>query len=200
MPKAEHDTFNKVVAGLQHCPDFQSPSVRKHFIRLLTATIRFLANRTNRGRDKRTKKTAYLFAPKPGEKLPLEIELQEDLHDYLDSACFEVQMETIDQSGGRADILVLFPGFSIVIECKCELKKAQPEDLKRYLGQTVAYQAAGITLGMLAVLDLTPKPHWLPNLRDSMWTEHVPAPDPAQRDRWAVVVRVPGNRTTPHDM
>ncbi|WP_164836080.1 hypothetical protein [Actinacidiphila soli] len=45
----------------------------------------FLANRTNRGRNKHTKKTAYLFAPKPGEKLPLEIELQEDLHDYLDS-------------------------------------------------------------------------------------------------------------------
>lgn len=64
----------------------------------------------------------------------------------------------------------------------------------------MAYQAAGITLGMLAVLDLTPKPHWLPNLRDNMWTEHVPAPDPAQRDRWVVVVRVPGNRTTPHDM
>ncbi|MFE4960681.1 hypothetical protein ACFRCW_43860 [Streptomyces sp. NPDC056653] len=200
LPKAEHDLFNTVVEGLQHCPDFQSLPVRKHFIRLITATIRFLANRTNRGRDKHTKKTAYLFAPKPGEKLPLEIELQEDLHDYLDSACFEAQMETIDRSGGRADILVLFPGFSIVIECKRELKKAEPEDLKRYLGQTVAYQAAGVTLGMLAVLDLTPKPHWFPNLRDNMWTEHVPAPDARQLDRWAVVVRVPGNRTTPHDM
>ncbi|WP_405539665.1 hypothetical protein OG787_46930 [Streptomyces sp. NBC_00075] len=154
----------------------------------------------DRGRDKHTKKTAYLFAPKPGETLPHEIELQEDLHDYLDSACFEVQMETIDRSGGRADILVLFPEFSIVIECKREPKKAEPEDLKRYLGQTVAYQASGVTLGMLAVLDLTPKPHWFPNLRDNMWTEHVPAPDSRQLDRWAVVVRVPGNRTTPHDM
>lgn len=185
---------------MQQCPDFQSLLVRRHFIRLVTATIRFLANRMDRGRDKHTKKTAYLFAPKPGETLPHEIELQEDLHDYLDSACFEVQMETIDRSGGRADILVLFPEFSIVIECKREPKKAEPEDLKRYLGQTVAYQASGVTLGMLAVLDLTPKPHWFPNLRDNMWTEHVPAPDSRQLDRWAVVVRVPGNRTTPHDM
>ncbi|MGW1529934.1 hypothetical protein [Streptomyces sp. NPDC002159] len=200
LPKAEQDLFFELRNGLQHCPDFQSPLVRRHFIRLLTATIRFLANRTNRGRDKHTKKTAYLFAPKPGEKLPLEIELQEDLHDYLDSACFDVQMETIDRSGGRADILVLFPGFSIVIECKREPKKAEPEDLKRYLGQTVGYQAAGVTLGMLAVLDLTPKTRWLPHLQDNMWVEHVPAPGPSQRDRWAVVVRVPGNRVTPHDM
>ncbi|WAU78528.1 hypothetical protein O1Q96_01495 (plasmid) [Streptomyces sp. Qhu-G9] len=200
LPKAEQDTFNSVVAGLEHCPDFLSASVRHHFIRLITATIRFLANRTNRGRDKHTKKTAYLFAPKQGEALPHEVELQEDLHDYLDSAGFEVQMEAIDRSGGRGDIIVRFPGFDIVIECKRELKKAQREDLKRYLGQTVAYQAAGVTLGMLAVLDLTPKPNWLANIRDSMWTEHIPAPDAAQRDRWAVVVRVPGNRTTPHDM
>ncbi|MFE9024602.1 hypothetical protein ACFYNL_39495 [Streptomyces sp. NPDC007808] len=200
LPKAEQDLFNEVIRGLQPCPDFQSFSVRQHFIRLVTATIRFLANRTNRGRDKHTKKTAYLFAPKPGDKLPLEIELQEDLHDYLDSACFEVQMETIDRSGGRADVLVIFPGFSIVIECKRELRKAEPEDLKRYLWQTVAYQAAGVTLGMLAVLDLTPKPQWLPNLRDNMWTEHIPAPNSRQLDRWAVVMRVPGNRTTPHDM
>ncbi|WP_351230135.1 hypothetical protein [Streptomyces sp. NPDC002133] len=200
LPKAEQDAFNDVVAGLQHCHDFQAPAVREHFIRLITATIRFLANRTNRGRDKHTKKTAYLLAPKQGDRLPLEVELQEDLHDYLDSACFNVQMEAIDRSGGRADILVTFPGFDIVIECKRELKKAERVDLKRYLGQTVAYQAAGVTLGMLAVLDLTPKPKWLPNLRDSIWTEHVPAPDPAQGDRWAVVVRVPGNRTMPHDM
>ena len=200
LPKAEQDLFNEVIRGLQPCPDFQSFSVREQFIRLVTATIRFLANRTNRGRDKHTKKTAYLFAPKPGEKLPLEIELQEDLHDYLDSAGFEVQMETIDRSGGRADILVIFPRFSIVIECKRELRKAEPEDLKRYLGQTVAYQAAGVTLGMLAVLDLTPKSRWLPNLRNNMWTERIPAPDPRQLDRWAVVMRVPGNRTTPHDI
>lgn len=200
LPKAEQDLFNEVITGLQPCPDFQSFPVRQHFISLITATIRFLANRTNRGRDKHTKKTAYLLAPKPGEKFPLEIELQEDLHDYLDSAGFEVQMESIDRSGGRADILVIFPGFSIVIECKRELKKAEPEDLKRYLGQTVAYQAAGVTLGMLAVLDLTPKPRWLPNLRDNMWTQRIAAPDSRQRDRWAVVVRIPGNRTLPHDM
>lgn len=200
LPKAEQDLYNKVVEGLQNCPDFQSPSVREHFVRLLTVIIRFLANRTNRGRDKHTKKTAYLFAPRPGEKLPHEVEMQEDLHDYLDGVGFEVQMETIDRSGGRADILVLFPGFSIVIECKRELKKAEPEDLKAYLGQTVAYQAAGVTLGMLAVLDLTPKPRWFPHLQDNMWTEHIPALDTGQLDRWAVVVRVPGNRTTPHDM
>jgi hypothetical protein len=200
LPMAQQDLFNEIIKGLEPCEDFQHFPTRKHFILLVTAAIRFLANRTNRGRDKHTKKTAYLFEPKSGEKLPLEIELQEDLHDYLDAAGFEVQMETIDRSGGRADILVNFPGFSIVIECKRELKKAEPKNLRRYLGQTVAYQAAGVTLGMLAVLDLTPKPGWVPNLRDNMWTERISAPDSNQLDRWAVVVRVPGNRKTPHDM
>ncbi|WP_331756516.1 hypothetical protein [Streptomyces microflavus] len=200
LPQVQQDTFNDVVAGLENCPDFQSPAIRRHFVPLLTTTVRFLANRTNRGRDKHTKKTAYLFAPGPGEALPLEVELQEDLHDYLDAAGFHVQMEAIDRSGGRADIVVGLPGFDIVIECKREKRKATPEDLKAYLGQTVAYQAAGVTMGMLAVLDLTPKPHWLANIRDNMWTEHIPAPTPEERDRWAVVVRVPGNRKSPSAM
>ncbi|MFD3720074.1 hypothetical protein [Streptomyces sp. NPDC058674] len=200
LPQVQQDTFNDVVASLKDCPDYQAPAIRRHFVPLLTSTVRFLANRTNRGRDKHTKKTAYLFAPAPGETLPHEVELQEDLHDFLDAAGFDVQMEAIDRSGGRADIVVRLPGFDIVIECKREKRKASREDLKSYLGQTIAYQATGVTLGMLAVLDLTPKPHWLANIRDNMWTEHIQAPAPEQRDRWAVVVRVPGNRQSPSGM
>jgi hypothetical protein len=67
-------------------------------------------------------------------------------------------------------------------------------------GQTVAYQASGITLGMLVVLDQTPKANWIPNIRDNMWADHIPSPASEQRDRWAVIVRVPGNRTPPFAM
>jgi hypothetical protein len=62
------------------------------------------------------------------------------------------------------------------------------------------YQAGGVTLGMLAVLDLTPKREWIPDVSDNMWAVHIPAPLPEQRDRWVVVVRVPGKRITPHGM
>ncbi|MGP3951182.1 hypothetical protein [Streptomyces sp. 7N604] len=199
-PQVEQELYDDIVAGLKDCPDFQDPTVRRHFLPLVNATIRFLSNRTNRGRAGHTKRYGYLFARKEGEKPPLEVELQEDLHDYLDAIGMKTQIEPIDRSGGRADILVSFPGFEIVIECKREQRNASRDSLKRYLPQTVAYQATGVTLGMLAVLDLTPKPNWLPNLRDNMWTERVTAPSPDQRDRWAVVMRVTGNRTTPHDM
>lgn len=53
---------------------------------------------------------------------------------------------------------------------------------------------------MLVVLDLTAKKDWVPNIRDSMWAAHIPAPRRDERDRWAVVVRVPGNRTSPYEM
>ncbi|MFE3661045.1 hypothetical protein [Streptomyces sp. NPDC059165] len=96
---------------------------------------------------------------------------------------------------------VRLPGFSIIIECKRTRGNTTKKGLRRYLGQTVAYQAGGITLGMLVVLDLTPKnKDWIPNIRDNMWADRVAAPTAEQRDRWAVVIRVPGNRVKPHEM
>ena len=118
----------------------------------------------------------------------------------VESAHLSFDIELPDRSGGRADIAVRYPGFEIIIECKRTKGKTTRPGLRRYLGQTVAYEAGGVTLGMLVVLDLRPKPDWIPNIRDSMGGEHIRAPHPEQRDRWAVVVRVPGNRTTPHEM
>ncbi|GGS61861.1 hypothetical protein AB0E75_31335 [Streptomyces griseoviridis] len=200
LPIAQQHIYNDIIAVLKGCDDFQHPTVRQRFAHLIVQTIRFLHSRTNRARAHHTPRFAYLFAPKPGEKLPLEETVQEDLHDYLYGNLEDVDIEVTDRSGGRADIEVRFPGFSTVIECKRTKGKTTRKGLRRYLGQTVAYQAGGITLGMLVVLDLTPKPSWIPNIRDDMWAEHIPSPVPEQRDRWAVVVRVPGNRTSPYDM
>ncbi|MFI1510841.1 hypothetical protein [Streptomyces sp. NPDC020597] len=200
LPIAQQHIYNDIIAVLKGCDDFQHPTVRQYFAHLIVQTIRFLHSRTNRARAHHTPRFAYLFAPKPGEKLPLEETVQEDLHDYLYGNLEDVDIEVTDRSGGRADIEVRFPGFSTVIECKRTKGKTTRKGLRRYLGQTVAYQAGGITLGMLVVLDLTPKPSWIPNIRDDMWAEHIPSPVPEQRDRWAVVVRVPGNRTSPYDM
>ncbi|WP_329612517.1 hypothetical protein OG244_03755 [Streptomyces brevispora] len=202
LPIAQQQIFNEVVAVLEDCDDFRHPVVRQGFIQLITQAIRFLYSRTNRGRAHHTPRFAYLFAPGPGpgEKLPLENTVQEDLQDYLDGNLDEVDIETADRSGGRADIEVRFPGFTTIIECKRTTGQTTRKGLRRYLGQTIAYQASGITLGMLVVLDLKPKKDWIPNVRDNMWAERVPSPAPNQRDRWAVVVRVPGNRTSPYDM
>ncbi|MGA5418014.1 hypothetical protein [Streptomyces pseudogriseolus] len=196
LPIAQQHIYNDILAVLQGCDDFHHPTVREHFTHLIVQAIRFLHSRTNRARAHHTPRFAYLFAPAPGEKLPLEETVQEDLHDYLD----EADIEVTDRSGGRADIEVRFPGFHIVIECKRTKGRTTGKGLRRYLGQTVAYQAGGITLGMLVVLDLTPKPSWIPNIRDDMWADHIPSPVPEQRDRWAVVVRIRGNRTSPYEM
>ncbi|TDC57832.1 hypothetical protein E1281_03360 [Actinomadura sp. KC345] len=200
MPIAQQDIFNDALVALNHSPDFRHPVVRKHFVRLITQTIRFLHNRTNRGRAHHSPRFAYLFAPEPGDKLPLENTIQEDFQDYLDGNLEDVDIEKVDRSGGRADLEVTFPGFAIIIECKRTKGKTTHRGLRRYLGQTVAYQASGVALGMLVVLDLTPKTEWIPSIRDNMWVERIRAPTSDQGDRWAVIVRVPGNRITPHEM
>lgn len=200
LPIAQQEIFNEVVTVLESCVDFKHPIVRQHFVRLITQSIRFLHTRTTRARAHHTPRFAYLFAPEPGEKLPLENTVQEDLQDFLDGNLEDVDIEVTDRSGGRADIQVTFPGFTTIIECKRTKGRTTRKGLRRYLGQTVAYQATGITLGMLVVLDQTPKVNWIPNIRDNMWADHIPSPAPEQRGRWAVVVRVPGNRTPPYAM
>jgi len=199
LPIAQQEIFNDVLTVLRHCPDFTG-SVRQGLVRLVTQGIRFLHSRTNRGRAHHTSRCEYLFAPPAGSALPLENTVQEDLQDYLDGNLDDVDIELPDRSGGRADIIVRYPGFEIVIECKRTTGKTTQAGLSRYLGQTVAYQAGGVALGMLVVLDLTPKRTWIPSIRDNMWAQRVPAPSADLRDRWAVIVRVPGNRITPHDM
>ncbi|WP_404199770.1 hypothetical protein [Streptomyces tauricus] len=200
LPIAQQEIFNEVVTVLEDCDDFKNPTVRQDFVRLITQSIRFLHTRTTRARAHHTSRFAYLFVPEPGGKLPLENTIQEDLQDFLDGNLEDVDIEVTDRSGGRADIQVTFPGFTSIIECKRTKGRTTRKGLRRYLGQTVAYQAGGITLGMLVVLDQTPKTNWIPNIRDNMWADHLPSPASEQRDRWAVVVRVPGNRTPPYAM
>ncbi|GAA3570699.1 hypothetical protein [Streptomyces osmaniensis] len=201
MPIAEQHLFHDVLTALRDCPDFQSPVVHEGFVRLITQAIKFLNSRTNRARQHHTPRFAYLYAPEPNEPLPLENTVQEDLEDYLAGNLEDVNIELTDRAGGRADIEVRMPGFAIIIECKRTKGSTTKKGLRRYLGQTVAYQAGGITLGMLVVLDLTPKNReWIPNIRDSMWADRITARTADQRDRWAVIVRVPGNRIKPHEM
>lgn len=199
LPVAQQEIFNEVIAVLNDCPDFRG-AVRESFVPLVTQMITFLQSRTDRGRAHHTGRFAYLLAPAPGAGLPLENTLQEDLQDYLIGNLHNVDIELVDRSGGRADIGVRFPSFETIIECKRTKGKTTRTGLRRYLGQTIAYQAGGVTLGMLAVLDLAPKNNWIPNIRDNMWAERIPSPELEQRDRWAVVVRIPGNRITPHEM
>ncbi|WP_159068823.1 hypothetical protein [Nocardiopsis alba] len=200
LPVAQQQIYSDVVKTLEDCADFRTVEVRRDFIRIINLLIRFLANRTNRGRAHHGRAFSYLFSPGPGQNLPLESALQDDLLDYLDSHSEDVNVEIPDRSGGRADIEVRLSRCSVTIECKRTRGKISKKGFSRYLGQTAAYQAANVSLGVLAILDLTPKKNWIPHIRDSMWAERVKSPDADQEDRWVVVVRVPGNRETPHEM
>ncbi len=59
---------------------------------------------------------------------------------------------------GRTDIVLFYGAFYIVIECKREPKNASMEYLcTRYSVQLTEYGATDIPVGLLVVLDLTPK-------------------------------------------
>ncbi|WP_439678253.1 hypothetical protein [Embleya sp. MST-111070] len=193
LPVAEQEVFNSAIEILRECPDFRGP-VRESYVQLLVQLIRFLANRTNRAQAHHSGRFFYLFDPEAKEEA-----LQEDLADYLDGLCHEVDIEVTDRAGGRADIVVRFQGFETVIECKQRKHKTTKEGLARYLRQTSAYQATGVGLGGLAILDKTPKLDWIPSIANNLWAQHVSAPN-KDRDRWVLIMRVPGNRVRPSDM
>ena len=143
-------------------------------------------------RGPKTRRTAYLYDPNAKES-----DLQDDLIDwYRGNEHGNPYIESQDVGGGRVEIVFPLSGDRFVVELKREQADASKESLKDYLNQVAAYQATSICIGMLVVLDLATQ--GLPaHLRDNVWVEQVPPPIPGGTSRFVLVVRIPGNRTSP---
>ena len=101
-------------------------------------------------RDARRGRTAYLNDPDAKEQ-----DLQDDLLEwYMGNEHGNPYIEPQNIGGGRVELVFPVNGDRFVVELKREQADASRESLRKYLGQTAAYQATSICVGMLVVLDL----------------------------------------------
>lgn len=182
--------------GLAECPDFTG-DVRACFTIVVDEVIRFLHMRMNVQRKSVGDRFAYLYDPDAHERL-----LGADLRDFIyGNVAGVLHCEVQEMAGGRTDLIVQFDGFKITIELKRETSDVTPAGLAaHYLPQLASYESTDVTLGMLVVLDLTDKPTGAANIRDNAWVAKLGGPNPGDRERFAVVVRVPGNRKAPSSL
>lgn len=186
------ELLTSIHSDLAPCPDFTG-DVRTHFAIIIDQVIRFLHLRMNAQRGSFGTRFAYLYDPNAHEDL-----LGVDLRDFISgNVAGVIHCEVQQLAGGRTDLIVQFGGFRITIELKREKEDVTQSGLAKYLPQLASYESTDVTLGMLIVLDLTDKPIGAANIRDNAWVAIVSGPNAGDRDRYAVVVRVPGNRKAP---
>lgn len=188
------ELLNSLYTRLDECPDFGG-EVREAFMVVVDQVIRFLHVRMNVQRGSADGRFAYLYDPNAHEKL-----LGADLRDFISGNVGVVHCEVQELAGGRTDLIVQFADFRITIELKREKGDVSPEGLAEFLPQLAAYESTDVALGMLVVLDLTDKPTGPANIRDNAWVSTVDGPSEGDRTRFAVVVRVPGNRRAPSSL
>ncbi len=182
--------------GLTACPDFTG-EVRYYFTIVVDQVIRFLHTRMNAQENTFGKRFAYLYDPNAQEDL-----MGLDLREFITgNVAGIINCEVQQVAGGRTDLIVQFDGFSVTLELKREKTDVTPAGLAaNYLPQLASYESTNVTLGMLVVLDLTNKPTGAANIRDNAWVAKLDGPNPGDRERYAVVVRVPGNRRAPSSL
>ncbi|WP_157441662.1 hypothetical protein [Actinoplanes awajinensis] len=184
--------LDSLVTGLQPCADYTG-SVRQSFDALLAETVTFLATRHDL---QRSAAVDYLSPARPP---PREARLQDDFADWLRRGPLagRIAVEVPNVATGRADIMIGFGVTRFFIEVKRELRNSSRAELERaYLAQAADYSGTSATLGMLLVLDLTPHPAGVPHLSECAWVTSCRPPG-STVDRYIVVGRVIGNRSTP---
>jgi hypothetical protein len=191
--------FTDISKCLLPCPDYRG-EIHVEFDALVRLTLKFLRSRQDTQPSSYSRRMAYLFARRKGENPPLERELADDYHEFLSGNNLggALHSEVRDIGGGRVDVLVEYGTHHFVAELKREFTDASPTALREYLGQAASYQGTNVTLGILLVLDLTPKQR-APHVRSNAWVEIVPAMAGGDLQRYVVVVRVPGNRPVPSE-
>ncbi|EON23721.1 hypothetical protein CF8_2383 [Nocardioides sp. CF8] len=184
-----------VADSLANCEDFIG-TVREELIEVVTAVLRFAADRVNAGRESWRKDIAYLFPPEKGDPPFGEGFLQKDVYKWLGNSPMRpyTRLEERDVAAGRADVSVT-RSHRFVIEVKRELSDASRAALHAaYGGQAAAYSAGGPRVSLVLVLDLTDHSDGVPSLTNSVWVDEVLA---GGETRHVITVVVRGNRPTP---
>jgi hypothetical protein len=190
--------FNQSISSLSTISDFNNEDVKMGFNELLYLSLQFLISRMD-GTKLNHKDFSYLFEQKTK---PLEIELQKDYHQYMNSTLLHgnTTVEKNDVAGGRVDVYFSFGKFNISAEIKRDFDDCSFEAIRaKYLGQAAEYSNTDVKLGFLLVLDLTPKPSGIRSIESSVKIEIVEKEnDPVKRA--IVVIVVPGMRKTPSNV
>jgi hypothetical protein len=184
-----------VANGLVNCEDFNG-TVREEFVEVVTAVLRFAADRVDAGRESWRKDITYLFPPEKGDPQFGEDFLQKDVYKWLGNSPMRpyTRLEERDVAAGRADVSVT-RSHRLVIEVKRELSDASRAALHAaYGGQAAAYSAGGPRISLVLVLDLTDHSDGVPSLANSVWVDEVLT---GGETRHVVTVVVRGNRPTP---
>ncbi|MEJ5961596.1 hypothetical protein [Pedobacter immunditicola] len=184
--------FTKMCLDLEKAGFSKDREIWMGFSTIFFQSLVFLENRMN-ATVRHFPNIRYLFSGKHVN----ESELQHDYFQFMLSSSFacKVSTERMDIGGGRADIFFSFLDFFIVAEVKREQTKKTMDSLAdKYIGQTLAYQSTSAKLGLLLVLDLVDKGNASGSLESNvkLLLDHRASPD-----RAVIVIRVPGNRTTP---
>ncbi|WP_143271417.1 hypothetical protein [Amycolatopsis echigonensis] len=196
--------LENLLQQLTESPDFVG-DIRDTFGLLLEQTLLFLLSRadlTTKTWGLHKKDNDYRRVLKDGDTRPLEANLQQDFHQWLQTGPLSglVTVERIDIALGRADVIVTFGTIRYTTEIKRELTDPTPESLEEnYLHQAAEYGNTNVPFGQLLVLDLTPHPDGTPRLDESVWLARHRPPG-ATKDRMVVVGVVVGNRLTPSDL
>jgi hypothetical protein len=194
--------LDDLLEDLSHSPDFIG-EVRETFGLLLHQTLLFLLSRadlTTKTWGLHKKDNDYRRALGKGDALPLEEDLQQDFHQWLQCGPLAglVAVERSDIALGRADVIVTFGTIRYLTEIKRELTDATRQSIEEhYLYQAAEYGNTNVPFGQLLVLDLTPHPDGTPRLDESAWLARH-RPTGTTKDRMVVVGVVAGNRSTPH--
>lgn len=181
---------DRVANQLRAAPDFTG-QVAANFTSVIQAVVWFLS--------------ARLASPKPYMRedgkaaQALERDLQEDLFEWLKSGAL-LQGVPISEpqqvAGGRADIMIVINGQSIVNELKRETEDASRGALQdTYSRQASSYDAVDYPFGIVTVLDVVDPPSATPRLDECVWVHSVDYGEAGKR--WLVFIRVPGRRRTP---
>jgi hypothetical protein len=181
-------------AGLEGATDYEGLT-RIFFDRIVDLTIRFVSSRLDVEPGFGNAGWSYLANPDA-----LESELQIDYYNFLKGTMLGdvVTMEARNVGGGRADVQFSLGGTRIVAELKRDKAPVETGGINRYLNQAGLYQGANVALGLLLILDTSPKPRGqVRSLSQSIWLASKPALADDDLPRAIVAAVVSGNRPSP---
>ncbi len=201
-PAAEHPVLSAmrtdIVDRLERDPRFIGEA-RAAVIALLERTLTFLLDRYNRGGPLAPGMKDIIKKIKPGEKPPVEADLQQEFHIWL-AAPWElagrVHTEVSKVSTGRTDVHIRIGEIVLSTEVKREETDASQENLDQYLAQAAEYSGSNIPFSQLLVLDISDHRHGTRSLIDCAWTRSYTPTDHAS-PRHVIAAVVIGNRPTP---
>ena len=192
---------SRILEALSTNPRFRADT-RAAVVLLLNRTLTFLRDRYDRGGPLLPNGTDIIRMLGPGDRLPVEADLQYEFYVWLATSWPLAGRVTLEQprvGTGRVDVIAYAHDVRLATEVKRELDDSSPDALERYVPQTAQYSGSSEPFSQLLVLDLTDHSNGARPLLDLAWvTEHRADTDASPQH--VIVAVVVGNRPTPRQL